>query len=1008
MLIKNNKPKIILAVLLFVFPIFTQAQESFNISGRITDNSGQPVEMVNISVLDEFIKVTSNAKGEYSISTNLGKVLYFSKKGYKPQKLEIKTRMGNDVQLQPESDEAFFDVAYGKRSKSSLTAAISSVSAENLSKAPVSTLGNAIQGLASGLTVLRTVGAEPGWDQPDFFIRGVQSFGGGTAPLVMVDNVERDFSQLDPEEIESFSILKDAAATALYGMRGANGVILVTTKRGFVGKPVISFTAQYGTQSANRLPKYAGAQDYVNYRNIALRNDYSKLSDSEFNDLFMSNPKNNPSNYNGSNPYLYPNTDWYDTFLKSSAPQQTYKLSFRGGNEIAQYYLMLGVMDQEGLYNFTDVNDGYSTQNKFSRYNIRTAVDVNLSSDFKVGINLGGRVENRHTPTTGSGAFISALSKLSPTIPVFNEDGSIAGSSVYRYNPYGMIAKTGFQDRFARYLQGTVTADLKMDKILEGLSANGLFGFDAVKQYGRSKDQTYAVYQQNTDNSYTQFGESSSISLGYSGWGSDFSLMMNYKFGFAYDRTFDENQVAAEINYMQSSMSTDGDNPDYRNQGIFGRATYTYDKRLAAEFGFAYNGSENFAVGKRFGFFPTASVAWTVSNEDFLSDNQTISYLKLRGSYGKVGNSDIGIGYRYPFEEKYYSGNGYYFGTASTDGAYEGRIPNLNVMWEESLNANIGIELGLFNSVLMEVDLFNHDRNKIITGRWNTLPSFIGQDLPYVNSGSVLTQGFELSLKHDNTIGDFGYSVQGIISFARNKVTAMEEVAGMNEWEYKLGRAVNQQWGLEVSNDRFFADQADIDNWAKSTYGSVQPGDVKYIDQNKDNVIDSQDYVPLGNPTVPEWNLGLNLGCRYKGFDVNVLLTGIANRSLFMSNNVFWGMQDNNNITLETAQNSWGVSDNPIYPRLTTLSNPHNYQASSLWLKDVDYLRIQTLEIGYSLPKNILNKANISEIRFFVNGYNLFSFDSLSQYNLSAEIPNAGVTLYPETRVINFGTTVKF
>jgi len=1004
----NNKPKIILAVLLLALSVFSQAQENHFISGKITDHLGQPVEMVNVSVLDEFTQVLSNGKGEFSLSTSIGKILYFSKKGYKPQKLEVKNRTDNNIQLQPTSEEIIYDVAYGKRSKSSLTAAISSISAESLSKAPVSTLGNAIQGLASGLTVIRTVGAEPGWDQPGFFIRGVQSFGGGTAPLVMVDNVERDFSQLDPEEIESFSILKDAAATALYGMRGANGVILVTTKRGFVGKPVISFTAQYGTQSATRQPKYAGSQDYVNYRNIALRNDYSKLSDAEFNDLFMSNPKNDPANYNGSNPYLYPNTDWYDTFLKSSAPQQTYKLSFSGGNETAQYYLMLGIMNQEGLYNFSDENDGYSTQNKFSRYNIRTAIDVNLSSNFKVGINLGGRVENRHTPSTSSGAIISALSKLSPTIPVFNEDSSIAGSSVYRYNPYGMIAKTGFQDRFTRYLQGTVTADLKLDKILQGLSANGLFGFDAVKQYGRSKGQTYAVFQQNSDNSYTKFGESSSIDLNYSGWGSDFSLMMNYKFGFAYDRTFGENQVAAEVNYMQSSMSTDGDNPDYRNQGLFGRATYTFDKRLAAEFGFAYNGSENFAIGKRFGFFPTASVAWTVSNEEFLSDNEIISYLKVRGSYGKVGNSNIGIGYRYPFEEKYYAGNGYNFNNANSDGSYEGRIQNPNIMWEESLNSNIGFEIGLFNTILMEVDLFNHDRSKIITGRWNTLPSFIGQDLPYVNSGSVLTQGFELSLKHDKTIGDFGYSVQGIISFSKNKITAIEEVAGMNAWEYKLGRTVNQQWGLEVSDDKFFADQADINNWAKSTYGSVQPGDVKYVDQNKDNIIDSQDYVPLGNPSFPEWNLGLNLGCRYKGFDFNVLLTGIANRSLFMSNNVFWGMQDNNNITIETAQNSWGISSNPVYPRLTTLSNPHNYQASSLWLKNVDYMRIQTLEIGYNLPKKVLKKLNINKIRFFANGYNLFSFDNLSRFNLSAEIPNAGVTLYPETRVVNFGTNIIF
>jgi TonB-linked SusC/RagA family outer membrane protein len=918
----------------------------------------------------------------------------------------------NDSNNKPATEEnkkeVSVTVAYGQRTQVSLTGAQSTVTTEQLSGVPVSTLGNAIQGWAGGLTVLRTVGAEPGWDQPNFFIRGVQTFGGGTAPLVMVDHVERDFSQLDPEEVETITILKDAAATALYGMRGANGVILVTTKRGFVGKPIITLTAQYGTQSATRLPEYLGSKEYVGYRNLALRNDFSRLSDSEFNDLFLTNPQNNPANYDGSNPFLYANTNWHDEFLKSNAPQQTYKLSFRGGNETARYYLMMGIMDQEGLYKYTDENDGYSTQNRFSRYNFRSTVDVDLSDYLTVGINLGGRVENRHTPSTGAGTIMSALSKISPTVPVFNADSSIAGSSVYNYNPYGMIAKTGFQDRFARYLQGTVTAGLKLDQLLKGLSANGMFGFDAVKLYGRSKGQTYAVFQQNADNTYSQFGENSSIDLNYSGWGSEFNLMLNYKFGLQYNRKLGDDLLEAEINYMQSSLSTDGDNPDYRNQGIFGRTTYTYANKLAAEFGFAYNGSENFSKGSRFGFFPTGSLAWTLSNEDFLSDNSTLSHLKLRASYGKVGNSNIGIGYRYPFEEKFYSGGGYYFGTAGTDGATEGRIPNPNIFWEESLNANLGVELGLWKNTFVELDVFNHNRSRIITGMWNTSPSYVGQDLPYVNSGSVLTRGFELSARHENQLGELRYSVGGIISLARNSISSIEEVAGMNAWEYRQGRAVNQQWGLEISDDRFFSDQAEIDSWARSSFGSVQPGDIKYIDQNNDKIIDSQDMVPLGNPSVPEWNYGINLGLNYQGLDFKVLFTGVANRSLFVTNNVFRGMQDNNKITGEVAENSWGIADNPVYPRLTTLANPHNYQPSTLWLKDLGYLRIQTIELGYNLPDDVVRKLNIAEVRFFVNAYNLLSFDSMSKYNVSAEIPNAGVTLYPETRVINVGTSLRF
>lgn len=995
-------------MLFFLFSIFTYAQDNKPIKGRITDTSGNPVENVVVSVLDEFTQVSSDFSGNFSISSAPGKVILFSKIGFKPLKYSIKDRSEISIQLEKQSQEEVYQVAYGTRNKSSLTAAISTISATEISKAPVSTLGNAIQGLASGLTLLRTVGAEPGWDQPTIYIRGVQSFGGGVSPLVMVDNVERDFSQLNPDEIESFTVLKDAAATAMYGMRGANGVILVTTKRGFVGKPVISLTAQYGMQSPTRLPKYVGSQDYVNYRNIALRSDYSKLSDADFNSLFLSNPKNNPANYNGSNPGLYPNTDWYKSFLNSTAPQQSYNLSFRGGTDIAQYYVMLGTVDQKGLYKYTNENPGYSTQNDFSRYNFRSVVDVNLSKNFKIGVNLAGRVENRHIPNSSAGSIMSALSKLPSTIPIFNADSSIAGSSIYRYNPYGMIAKTGFQDQYSFYLQGTTTFDLNLDMITKGLSANGLFGYDAAKFYNRYKNQSYAVYQQNVDNSYTQFGQSSSIDLNYGGYNSSFNLMLNYLFGISYDRTIGLNHFAGDIKYMQSSLSTDGDNPDYRNQGVFGRTAYTYNDRYTAEFGFAYNGSEDFAKGKRFGFFPTISGAWVISREDFLKSNETLSFLKLRGSYGKVGNSNIGTGSRYPFEDKFYSGNGYYFGTASTDGSYEGRISNPNLTWEESLNANVGIEIGLFKKLDINVDVFSNNRTQIITDLYNILPAVIGQSLPFVNDGSVLSQGFEISMKHNNKIGNFTYTVQGNVSFVKNKITSKKEVAGMNPWEYRTGQSVMQQWGLQVTPEKFFKDQADIDGWAKSTFSAVQPGDVKYVDQNKDGIIDSQDFIPLGNPSVPEINYGLSLGCEYKGFDFNVLFSGIANRSLFVGNNVFLGLMDNNNLTDEVAKNSWGVSSNPTYPRLTNQINLNNLQASSLWMKNVDFLRIQTLEIGYSLPKKLLSKANINEVRFFVNGYNLFSFDGMSKYNLSAEIPNAGVSLYPETRVINIGTSLKF
>lgn len=992
-------------VLLVIAGLTSFGQENLTIKGEVKDENGQPVEQVIVSVLDEFIQVATDSRGTFSMVIEPGKTLLFSKMGYQQQTLKPERDNSLSVVLVKESVEPVYQVAYGSRTRSELTMAISTISASDLEKAPVSTLGNAIQGLSSGLSVIRTIGAEPGWDQPAIFIRGIQTFGNGYTPLVMVDNVERDFTQLDPEEIESFTVLKDAAATAMYGMRGANGVILVTTKKGYVGKPVITLKASYGMQSPTRLPRYVSASEYIKYHNMALRNDYNKLSDDEFNALFLTDPANQPESYNGSNPDLYPDTDWYAAFLKQMAPQQSYKLSFRGGNETAQYYIMLGLIDQEGLYQYTDENPGYSTQNVFSRYNFRSTVDVKLTDDLKVGVNLGGRVENRHVPNSSAGSIISAISRNPASMPVLNPDGSIAGTAIYT-NPYGLIAKTGFQDQFNRYLQGTTTLDWKLDKLLKGLTANALFGFDVYKSYGRSKNQSFARYQLNADGSYTQYGENTSLDLNYSGWGNDFGLMLNYQFGFAYDRTFGETHLAADLKYMQSSQTVVGDNPDYRNQGIFGRVTWSLAKKYTAEFGFAYNGCEDFAPEKRFGFFPTLSAGWLISNEEFLKDNSVISLLKLRGSVGISGNSNIGIG-RFPFEEKFYDGGGYYFGTANTDGSYEGRIPNANITWEEARCANLGLEAGLLDKLMIEADFFRHNRKQIITGRWNTLPSFIGQDLPYENKGAVLSQGVELNADYHDKTGDFSYMIKGTISYANNKVTEKDEVNGLNSWEYRAGRSVSQQWGLQVSDEPFFNSQSEIDNWAKSSYGTVQPGDIKYVDQNGDLIIDEQDYIPLGNPVIPEWNFGCTLGCAYHGIDINVLLTGVAQRSIFISNNVLFGLANNNNITRHVAENSWGVSTDPIYPRLTTQANTHNYQSASIWQKNGGFFRVQTLELGYNLPGEWLQRINVTALRIFVNGYNLISFDHFKALNLSAEIPNAGVTMYPEIKVINLGVSLK-
>jgi TonB-linked SusC/RagA family outer membrane protein len=896
-----------------------------------------------------------------------------------------------------------YDVAYGTRSKTELTHAISVASGEELAKAPVSILNDAVQGKVAGLTSLRYSGSEPGWTTTQFFVRGIGTLGEGVTPLYMVDNTERDITQLDPEEIQSFSVLKDAAATVAYGMRAANGVINVTTKRGFVGKPQLTFKAQVGMQQPTRLPSYLGSQEYVRYRNIALANDGLPVP---------SDPRYNPDNYNGSHdPYLYPNTDWYGEFLKSAAPQQIYKLTVAGGSQIARYFLLLGVTDQRGLYKFGNENSGYSTNYDYTRYNVRSNIDVDITQYLSVALDLAGRLETKVAPGASSSTIFTALSQMPPTIPVKNSDGSIAGSSIYRNNPYGLIAKTGYGNYMNRFLQGNFTVNQKLDFWLKGLSINAMFAFDSYKNYDRGKSRNFAVYQENQDRSYTKFGEDSEVGMNFSRWSDSFYLLLSGFGGLSYVASFGErHSIGADVKYTISQKNVQGNELDYKNQHVFGRLTYGFDSRYVAEFGWSYGGSENFIGAQRFEFYPVGSLAWIVSGESFLKNSRTVDFLKLRASFGLTGNSDLQLG-RFPYLSQFTRGNGYVFGEgySTSDGSWEGRIGNPNIRAERSLNANIGLDIELFNRLLdASVDIFRNDRTRIISTRTATMPGIVGQELPYENLASVLNQGFEVSLAHRRQIRNFAYYLQANVSYASSKVTRADEVAGTEPWLSTVGRSVHQQWGLQSAG--FFTTQQEIDEWPKSTYTTVKLGDIKYVDQNGDHVINDEDYIPLGKPFIPEWNVGLSLGCSYKNVDFNASFAGVVNRSIFVSNNVFWGMQSNNNITA-TVYDAWqqGVNESSaLYPRLTTGANSHNYRNADVWLHNGNYFRVQSIELGYSFPKQILDKISATALRVFINGFNLLSFDHLGKFNLSAEYPNAGVTAYPETRVYNVGVNVKF
>lgn len=980
-----------------------------NTRGVVSDESGVPLSGATVSLLDNFKEVYTNTKGEFMIDVPVGSILYFSKQGYIPIKQEISQRGLNlAIKLLPENEEPLYQVGYGTRKRSELTTAISVIKSSDLVKSSVVAAENALAGKAAGLTVMQNMGNEPGYESTSLYIRGIGTENAMRSPYVLVDDVERSFSQLDIHEIESVTILKDGAANAQYGQRGANGTVLVTTKRGFVGKPEIDFVSQLGTQQATRLPQFLNSADYVTLHNKALQNDGL---------MIPSDSKNNPSMYDGSqNSLLYPDVNWYNQFLKSNAPQQQYKLMFRGGTDVIRYFMLFGYLNQQGLYKHTELNNGYSTNINYNRFNIRTNLDVDVTKSLLVSLDLSGRMENRNMPNASANDIFNTLSSIVPNaMPIQYNDTMLAGTSQFQNNPLGMISRTGYRQDRSVALQIKLKAVQNLDIITEGLKAEAAFGYDGNSSYGLCKSQDYATYEFASGNAYVKYGDDMPLSLNMSATNQGYYYLLSFYGGFNYNRVFENKHgVNGDIRYYQTRTFVRGDNLPYGKQGINGRAGYNFDKRYFLDFTFSYDGSDEFSKGNRFGFFPGVSGAWLISNEQFLKNNPVISFLKLRASYGEAGNCKTSGFDRYAYQSHWYafdaSSGGYIFGSGFgwSDGAWEGRIPNPDLTWETTRNYNVGVDVSLYDKLSLNIDGFIHNRDNIILELVNTIPSVVGAPSPYANAGAVLNRGFETSLVYQDQIDKVGFYLQGNVSFARNEITKTDEIANLADNLKRTGRSVTQPFGMLAIG--YYNSQEDIDNSPYNSLYKVRPGDIKYMDVNHDEIINSQDEVPVGSPLIPEWTFGLSAGLDYKGFDFSFLLSAYTGRTVYLNNKSVWLLRDNGNTTA-LAFGAWeaGVrEESATYPRLTTEQNQNNFRSSSYWLKRGDFLRLSNIEIGYSLPHVLLSKLKIRDIRLYANGQNLFSLDYLAGYNLDPEVVDAGVTGYPVMKVFNLGLSVKF
>ncbi len=993
-------------------PILQDA-DSWVLKGRVVDEQDLPLPGVSVSVNGSTRGVMADRDGRFIIAIeNEGETIRFSFIGYKTQEIKVGKERELTVKLLPADNvlEEVSVVGYGTQKKVSVTGAISTISVSEMQKVSTPSLSNAIAGKLPGI-ISRQATGEPGADGAALYIRGLSTFG-QNAPLVLIDGVERDLNQINAQEIESLSILKDASATAVYGVRGANGVILITTKRGVAGKPMVTFRSEAAGLHALRLPEYINAGQYASLMNEALVNSNQEPRWS---------PEELQKYEDGSDPYLYPNSNWTDAVLKKDTWQTIQNLSVTGGNESIKYYTNVGFTLQDGIYKQDNANS-YNTNANIKRYNFRTNVDINLSKNLYMQMGIGGIIHNGNYPGWSSGSIFSALKVISPiAYPVTNPDGTPGGASTYLgWNPWGRSTQSGYTTLDRSTLQGTFSMKWDLSSLTKGLSVRGLFSYDRYAQTDNVRGKAFLVKRylgkdpvSGVDLYSSPFREEQP--LGYSE-GSYGNRAIYTESQVNYDRTFNKHNVTSMLllnqrDYVNLSAGNSRANLPYRRRGLAGRTTYNYDNRYMVEFNFGYNGSENFPDGKKFGFFPAVSAGWMVSNEKFWKVD-FINSFKIRGSRGLVGNDNIGQRFLFLSTIRT-NGQSYLFGQDQQlySGMEEEAIGNPDVTWEKSIKNNIGLDLGLFKDRLtLQVDLFNESRRDILLQR-ATVPNFAGfypWSIPFGNIGSIKNKGIDGLFEFKNTTSKgFFYSARANYTWAKNTIIENDEPSKKYPYLSGKGLPLLQPWGFVA--DGFFQSQDEIASSPRQVFSTPRLGDVKYKDINGDGLVDSYDQIPIGYPRLPQMSFGFGGTVAFKGVDMSVYFTGAAQTSLYLVGQSLWPFYDGlgvNNVLTEYYDNRWTpTNQDALYPAIDVGNSPNNFVNSTLYMRNGNYLRLRNAEVGYTLPKKLVNKVGISNLRFFVNGVNLYTWDHIKIIDPES---NDGTGGYPLQRSFNGGLQIDF
>jgi TonB-linked SusC/RagA family outer membrane protein len=997
-----------------------QNQSKF-ITGTVTSRNGESIIGANVVVKGTTTGTVTDLNGHFSLNVPPGAVLTITYIGYSEKEVIVGEQTALNIQLNENTEilEEIVVVGYGSQRRETMTGAVSNIKTEDIVRSTVSNLTNSLTGKMPGIVSVQR-NAEPGEDAATLFIRGRSTLN-DNSPLILVDGIERDFSHLNPNEIESISILKDASATAVYGVRGANGVILVTTKRGKEGKPSIEYNGYAGIQNPTKKPVYLGSYDYGRLYNEALLNDNPGIPAEEL----PYQPEDLEAYRNHTNPYTYPDVNWYEEVLSKNALQQRHSISLSGGTERVKYFVSFGYLNQKGMFKNISLDT----------YNLRANLDADVTSRTKVSVDLSSLITQRNHPGVGGattdGGIISTALYLAPdAFPIKNEDGSWA--SLWGTNPVADIYESGYRKNDNKGASATFVLKQELDFITRGLSAKIIGSYDFSYEFWKDWYTPYRSFIKQGD-SYEEVAPGRKPSL-YEGFErfhtTTFEAHLNWT------RSFDKHNLGLLALYTQSAsywnsqeasreefnssaldqlfagpetyMRNGGGAGESGREGFVGRMTYNFDQRYLFEFNFGYNGSENFPPNRRYGFFPAFSLGWRLSEETFFENIDFINNLKIRGAYGEVGNDQVGYR-RFMYKQPVSFRNNYVFGGSSVNSVQTlrlGEMANPDITWERAQKTNIGFESDWLSSMFkFNADVFFEKRNNILANRERSIPATVGVSLPVENIAKVDNNGFEVEFTYQNKINEFTYSASINFTHNQNTVKFIDEPANVPDSRKRTGKPMGQFFGYICEG--YYNTEQDLQNYPKMEGLEPRLGDLRYKDINNDNTIDSDDITAIGKSDIPENIFGFIFSASYKGIDINALLQGAGGFNTYFYEEAAQAFYYGSS-ALDIILDRWTPEnrEKATYPALTLEREAYHMETSSYWLRNANYLRIKNLEIGYTFSKDLFRKLAVSKCRIYMSAQNLFTFDDIDYWD--PESPQGNGYFYPIQKTVSLGINLSF